>query len=324
MKDLILRKKNIVIISHKNPDGDAIGSSLSLFHYLNKLGLNVKIILPDEFPDFYNWMNGASDIVIAEKTWNIAVDLIAKADLIFCLDFNDLHRIGNLSVTVENSNAYKIMIDHHQDPKSFADFMLSRIESCSTAQLIYEFIESNGDKDLIDDLIGEGIYTGLITDSGSFKFSNVESKTHLIAAHLLELGLNHTKIHENIFDQNELVRLHLLGYALNKIERIKNIPVAFIALSTKELNKFNFSKGATEGLVNYCLSIKGIKVAAFIREDYQIIKMSFRSKGNIKVNEFAAKYFEGGGHINAAGGKSDLPFNDVVEIFKKNITEYLS
>ncbi len=324
MKDLIIEKKNIVIVSHKNPDGDAIGSSLALLHYLNKIGIEAKVVLPDEFPEFYNWMYGSDAIVIAEKSWKVASDLIDNADLIFCLDFNDLHRVGNLQEKIRESDAVKIMIDHHQHPKDFADHMISRVDSCSTAQLIYEFIESNNDRDLIDATIAEGIYTGIITDSGSFKYSNVESKTHLIAAHLIEVGLDHTKIHENIYDQNYLSRLHLMGYALNKIELVKNIPVAFIALSIKELNKFNFSKGATEGLVNYCLSIKGVQIAAFIREDHGIVKMSFRSKGDVKVNEFASKYFEGGGHINAAGGKSTLPFNDVVEKFKKNIIEYLA
>ncbi len=324
MRDLILRKKNIVIVSHKSPDGDAVGSSLSLKHYLLKLGLDSKVILPDDFPSFYNWMNGAGDIIIADKSLDIAKEIIAKSDLIFCLDFNDLHRVGDLQDIIEKSDSYKIMIDHHQHPSDFANHIISRTECCSTAQLIYEFIEENNDLDQLDKIIGEGIYTGIITDSGSFKYSNVESKTHLITSHLIELGLDHTLIHEKIFDQNDVTRLHLLGYALNKIEVIEDAPVAFIALSKKDLNKFNFSKGATEGLVNYCLSIKDVQVAAFIREDHHLVKMSFRSKGKTKVNEFASKYFEGGGHINAAGGKSALAFSDVVEDFKKHIVEFLA
>ena len=216
------------------------------------------------------------------------------------------------------------MIDHHQNPSNFADFIISRTESCSTAQLIYEFIESNNDLSLMDKVIGEGIYTGLITDSGSFKYSNVESKTHKIAAHLLDLGLNHTAIHDAIFDQNNLSRLKLLGHALSSIEVIEDLPVAFIALSRAELRKFNFSKGDTEGLVNYCLSIKGVVLAAFIKEDVGIIKMSFRSKGALRVNDFSSTYFNGGGHINAAGGRSELSFEDTVLKFKETVKVFLN
>jgi phosphoesterase RecJ-like protein len=216
------------------------------------------------------------------------------------------------------------MIDHHQNPSNFADFVISRTESCSTAQLIYEFIESNNDLSLMDKVIGEGIYTGLITDSGSFKYSNVESKTHKIAAHLLDLDLNHTAIHDAIFDQNNLSRLKLLGHALSSIEVIEDLPVAFIALSRAELRKFNFSKGDTEGLVNYCLSIKGVVLAAFIKEDVGIIKMSFRSKGALRVNDFSSTYFNGGGHINAAGGRSELSFEDTVLKFKETVKVFLN
>jgi len=324
MKEIILNKKNIVIVSHKNPDGDAIGSSLALQNYLFKLGKEPVIILPDIFPNFYSWMKGSEDIVIADKLKEKANKLIASADLIFCLDFNDLGRVGEIGEEINSSNAYKVMIDHHQDPADFSDHIISDTTSCSTAQLIYQFIQNNGDLDLIDNSISEGIYTGIITDSGSFKYSNVQSITHLIAADLIKKGLDHSKIHENIFDQNELSRLQLLGYALNKIEILPDAPVAFIAISLKELKKFNISKGATEGLVNYCLSIKDINVAAFLREDKEIIRMSFRSKGNIKVNEYASRNFDGGGHHNAAGGKSSLDFKSTVAKFKESITQFLS
>ncbi len=324
MKDIVLNSSKIVIVSHKSPDGDAVGSSLALHNYLNKLNKTSTVVLPDSFPGFYDWLEGSNKVVIADKNMESAKSLIDAADLIFCLDFNDLSRVGDLGSLIEKCHAKKIMIDHHQNPSNFADFVISRTESCSTAQLIYEFIESNNDLSLMDKVIGEGIYTGLITDSGSFKYSNVESKTHKIAAHLLNLGLNHTAIHDAIFDQNNLSRLKLLGHALSSIEVIEDLPVAFIALSRAELRKFNFSKGDTEGLVNYCLSIKGVVLAAFIKEDVGIIKISFRSKGTLRVNDFSSTYFNGGGHINAAGGRSELSFEDTVLKFKETVKVFLN
>lgn len=324
MKDIVLNSSKIVIVSHKSPDGDAVGSSLALQNYLNKLNKTSTVVLPDSFPDFYDWLEGSNKVVIADKNMESAKSLIDAADLIFCLDFNDLSRVGDLGSLIEKSLAKKFMIDHHQNPSNFADFIISRTESCSTAQLIYEFIESNNDLSLMDKVIGEGIYTGLITDSGSFKYSNVESKTHKIAAHLLDLGLNHTAIHDAIFDQNNLSRLKLLGHALSSIEIIEDLPVAFIALSRAELRKFNFSKGDTEGLVNYCLSIKGVVLAAFIKEDVGVVKMSFRSKGALRVNDFSSTFFNGGGHINAAGGRSELSFDDTVLKFKETVKVFLN
>ena len=324
MKRKVLNSSKIVITSHKNPDGDAIGSSLALKNYLIEKGKDATVILPDSFPTFYNWLKGSEDILIADKNFDKAKDIIETSDLIFCLDFNDLSRVGDLGELIAHSKASKFMIDHHQNPSDFADFIISRTEACSTAQLIFEFIESMGDLNLINKEIAEGIYTGLITDSGSFKYSNVESKTHLIAAHLFDVGLNHTRIHDLIFDQNNLSRLHLLGHALSKIQLIDELPVAFIALSRKELREFNFSKGDTEGLVNYCLSIKGIEMAAFIKGDVDLVKMSFRSKGSLRVNDFASTFFSGGGHINAAGGRSEQSFDETVLLFKKSVNTFFS
>ena len=324
MKEIVLNSSKIVIVSHKNPDGDAIGSSLALKNYLTKIGKDATVILPDSYPSFYDWMLESDSIVIADKKVLIAKELIANADLIFCLDFNDLSRVGELKDLIAQSKASKFMIDHHQNPSDFADYVISRTEACSTAQLIYEFIESMEDLELIDEKIAEGIYAGIITDSGSFKYSNVESKTHLIAAHLLSVGLNHTRIHDLIFDQNNISRLHLLGHALSNIQLLDDFPVAYIALSRNELRKFNFSKGDTEGLVNYCLSIKGIEMAAFIKEDVDLVKMSFRSKGNIRVNDFASTFFNGGGHINAAGGRCEHSFEETVVMFKNAIKDFLN
>lgn len=324
-KKTILDSGKVVIISHKGPDGDAIGSSLALYFYLKQLGKESIVILPDNFPTYFSWLNGSEDIIIADKDIKLAEKIISSADLIFCLDFNDLSRVGyDLENLLKQSKAELFMIDHHQNPKNFAKYSISRIESCSTAQLIFNFIEENDDLELINNDIAESIYTGIITDSGSFQYSNVEPETHKIAALFIERGLNHTKVYDNIFKHNKISKLHLLGYALQKIEVIDNCPVAFIALSKDEMQQFSASKGDTEGLVNYCLSIEGIEVAAFIREDKGIIKLSIRSLDEISVNSFATKYFNGGGHRNAAGGMSNESLEKTVSKFKSEIKNYLS
>ena len=210
------------------------------------------------------------------------------------------------------------------NPSDFADWMCSDTSSCSTAQLVYDFIEYFNDLDLIDESIAEGIYCGIMTDSGSFRFPSVQAKTHLIAADLINRGLNHSRIHELVHDVNTLTKLHLLGFALNeKLRVLPNVPVAVITMSRDELKQFDYKKGDTEGLVNYALSINGIKMAAFIKEDKGKVKMSFRSKGDIAVNEFSSQNFNGGGHKNAAGGISFTSLDETIELFEQKIAEFL-
>ena len=324
IKDALNKPQEIIITTHQSPDGDAIGSSMALYHYLKKKGHNVTVIVPDDFPSFLKWLDPNNTIVVFEKEQEKATQLIEQSSLVFTLDFNDLKRVGNMQCVLENCSQPLAMIDHHLHPKDYAGYIKSDTSSCSTAQLIYEFIEELGDEELIDAQIGEGIYCGIMTDSGSFRFPSVNHETHEIAAKLIKKGVNHAYIHQRVYDVNTLNRLYLIGYALSqKLEVLPNIPVAVIALSNKELAEFKPQKGDTEGLVNYALSIKGIKMAAFIREDKNKVKLSFRSKGNVPVNEFSAAYFEGGGHQNAAGGVYYGSVEDAVQLFKSKITDFI-
>jgi phosphoesterase RecJ-like protein len=324
IEEILKKSKKIVITTHQSPDGDAIGSSLALFGYLVKKGFDVSVVVPDSFPKFLKWMEGAENVHVYDYEENVVKGLISEADLIFSLDYNDLTRVGGVGDLIARATAYKAMIDHHLHPADFADWMCSDTSSCSTAQLIYNFIEDFNDLDLIDDQIAEGIYCGIMTDSGSFRFPSVQAKTHLIAADLINRGLNHSRIHELVHDVNTLPKLHLLGFALNeKLRVLPNVPVAVIAISWEELKQFNYKKGDTEGLVNYALSLEGIEMAAFIKGDDNKVKMSFRSKGDIAVNEFSSQNFSGGGHKNAAGGVSFTSFEETVELFESKIVEFL-
>ena len=324
MKDIIKTKKHALILSHQGPDGDSIGSSVSLSLYLNKIGINNKIIFPDPYPSFYSWVNGITNSIIASENLELIDDLFNKSDLIICLDFNHRKRVGiNLSPFLINlSEKHVIVIDHHTNPENFGDSEIIDSNASSTCELVFNLIKTNGDLNLIDIPIAESIYIGLITDTGSFKYSSVSSSTHLIASSLKEIGLNHENIHNNIFDQNSVSKINLLGYALQKIKIDKISSLAYLVLSQKELEQFNFQKGDSEGFVNYCLSIKNIKNAVFLREDKNLIKISLRSKGDVKMNEFSQKYYAGGGHQNAAGAAVES--NDINTVTKKLIENFRS
>lgn len=316
--------RNIVITSHQSPDGDAVGSSLALYHYLIRKGKQPVVILPDKYPPFLKWMAAIGEIITFEEDLERAKELLKNAELIFALDYNDPKRTGMaMGEVISNASGFKLMIDHHLYPSDMADWVMSDTNVCSTAQLIYEFICGLGDEELIDPVIGEGIYTGLVTDSGSFRFPSVDARTHYISAKLIEKGLIHSRVHESLFDVNSLNRLKLLGYCLSeKLKVLPNIPVAVIYLSKKELDDLDNEKGSTEGLVNYALSVDGVEMAAFIKEDVNKVKMSFRSKGDIAVNEFSAMHFEGGGHKNAAGGVSFESFETTILKFEKVIYDF--
>lgn len=317
--------KTILIFGHKNPDGDSIGSTLALFHYLKKKGIESQVIHPDGFPNFLKWMPGTENILIYDKNQTQAKEIIAKSDVIFNLDYNEQSRVGKeLGELLSSSKATKIMIDHHQQPDDFAQYKFSDVQACSTAQLIYEFIEAIGDTAVIDETIGNCIYTGILTDTGSFRFPSVTPKTHHIAADLIEKGVHHSTIHEKIYDINTPERLKLLGYTLNnKLEVLPEINTALISLTMKEMKEFKTQKGYTEGFVNTALSILGINLAVFVKEDEKIVKISFRSKGNIPVNEFSKLHFGGGGHLNAAGGASNLSVEETLNKIKKELPTFL-
>ena len=314
--------KKVVIIPHKNPDGDALGSTLALNFFLNKTGHQSSLISPNEYPDFLNWLPGQEGILKHTTETNKAVELIKAADLIFTLDFNSLGRVELLEPHINASSAKKIMIDHHQEPSDYADIMYSDLNIGSTCEMVYNLI-SQLDAAQIDQKIATCLYTGIMTDSGSFRFPSTTSKTHHVIAELINKGANHSEIHQNIYDTFTFDRLRLLGTALTNLKKIKELPVVYITISQEELNKNNFKKGDTEGFVNYGLSLVGISMAVIMieNEQEQIIKMSFRSKGAFSVNDFAKTYFNGGGHHNAAGGASKLSLSETESKFINSISK---
>lgn len=323
LKSLLSQPKQIVILSHRNPDGDAIGSSLAMNHYLTRLGHKCDMIVPNEFPKFLKWMDGAKGIQIAEYSPSNSRNLIENAELIFILDFNTTSRIDEVGQWVEKSTAPKVMIDHHQQPQDF-DFMYSDTEIPATCQMIYNFIEAMGHLDLIDRSIGECIYTGIMTDTGNFRFKNTSAATHRIVAELMDKGVEADRVYNHIFNTQSPDRLRLLGKVLDSIRILPEYRTAFMYLTRKQQLKYNTQKGDTEGFVNYGLGIDNFIFSVIFIEDMQkdFYKISFRSKGNFDVNEFARKYFNGGGHINAAGGRSDLSLKETLDKFEKLLEQH--
>ena len=315
LKELISQPKNIVITTHRGPDGDAMGSSLGLYNLLINLGHNVNVITPNDYASFLDWMPGNDTVTEFDGNENKAIDITDKADMIFMLDFNSLSRLDNFSQTVADSKAYKVLIDHHQDPDiDIANLIFSDPSSCSTAQLLYEVIVAMDMTNKINMDIAECLYVGIMTDTGSFKYNSTTSKTHSIIADLIDKGARNSKIHDLIYDNFSADRIKLLGYCINdKLLLYPENNAAIISLTDEELNKFNFKKGDTEGIVNYALAIKGIIFAVLIVQRRDIVKLSLRSKGEFKVNLIANKYFQGGGHTNASGGISYLTVNETIK-----------
>ena len=316
---------SIIITAHKSPDGDSIGSSLGLYHFIKKLGKEVVICHPDPAPDYLLFLEGV-DTIKTMATENLEIEeLFEKSDLIFCLDYNATDRVGEgMQHLLEKSEAKKIMIDHHLNPQDFAFITVSETSVCSTSQLIVELIEQSGNGDLLDEKIGTPLYLGILTDTGSFRFPSVQPRTHELLAKLLHAGVKHYLVHETLNDNNTFDRLRLQGYALSqKLEVIEEYNVALIWLTEEELTKYNYKKGDTEGFVNIALSIKGMKAAMFFAERDGIVKISFRSKGQDNpVNVLASEHFSGGGHANASGGMSELPIQDTLLKIKKLIPKY--
>ena len=316
--------KNIVIIGHRNPDGDAMGSTLALAHYFTKKGHNATVVMPNEYAKFLHWLPGADTIYCFDRQKTQSQKAITNSDIIFLLDFNALHRVGSdMQNTLGKYPNDFAMIDHHQEPDD-VKYMYSDTEVCSTCQMVYQFIEMMNDTDLIDAHIATCLYTGIMTDTGSFRFRSTTSKTHRIIADLIDRGAENDKIHNNVYDANSYGRLLLLGKSLSNLQILSKYKTAFITLTNKEKKQFDFQKGDTEGVVNYALSLKGIIFAAIFIEDTEqnIVKISFRSKGKFSVNKFARAHFSGGGHDNAAGGKSTLTMDETVKKFKKLVATY--
>ena len=321
IRELLTPENKVVIITHYNPDGDAIGSSLGLKHFLKQKGLEADVIVPNDFPKFLKWMHESKKIIIADYKRKIAGEAIYNADVIFILDFNASHRSGNLvGPWIEKARAKKILIDHHQQPDDF-DYIYSDVTIPATSQMVYHFIQALGEEDKVNLEIAECLYTGIMTDTGGFRFRSTSATTHRIIANLIEKGADPAMITSNTWDTNTVSRLHLLALILGRIEVVKDGKVAILWLKRDELKQYGFQKGDTEGFVNYGLSIMGTQVAAFFMEDLyeDFIKISFRSKDDVDVNQFSRNHFNGGGHINAAGGKYMKTIEETIADFKEKI-----
>lgn len=306
---------NIIITAHKSPDGDSIGSSLGLYHFIQKLGKKVTICHPDPAPVYLSWLEDINKILTMSYDNSAIETLFNEADLIFCLDYNATNRVGDgMQILLESVSVKKIMVDHHLDPQDFAFITLSETSVCSTSQLIVEIIEQSGNGNLLDEKIGTPLYLGILTDTGSFRFPSVQPRTHELIAKLLAAGVKHYLVHENLNDTNSVGRLRLQGYAMSeKLEVLEEYHVAIISMTEEELDRFDYQKGDTEGLVNLALSIKGMKASMFFSEKEGMIKISFRSKGSENpVNVLASEYFNGGGHANASGGMSELSMEETL------------
>ncbi len=317
LKKLLSSPKKIAIIPHKNPDGDAIGSTLALWHYLSNNGHSATIVAPNDFPKFLKWMPGAQQILNFERENSQSKTVINEADIVFTLDFNHLGRVGQMSEILESAQATFVMVDHHQEPSDYASIMYSDVSMSSTCEMVYVLINQLDDENSITPDMANCIYTGIMTDTGSFKFAATTSNTHRVVADLMDKGAEGTEIHHRIYDTNSPSRLHLLGCALKNMVILNEYATAYITLSQDELDKYNYQKGDTEGFVNYGLTLDGIKFAVIFIENKEegIFKISFRSVGDFSVNDFARKHFNGGGHTNAAGGRSEDNIADTIAKF---------
>lgn len=327
-EDLITRLKsnefsNIFITTHHKPDGDAMGSTLGLWHILKKMGLNASVITPTDYSENLSWLPGNDQVIDFTINPEKVKQLLNDSDLIFCLDFNKLSRINELGELVAQSNTPTVLIDHHQDPDEFYNHAYWNNESSSTCELVYEFgLKAFGKEVFTPDAVN-CLYTGLMTDTGNFQYVNTKPQTLRIGADLIELGAQHTLIHERIYDVFSINRSRLFGYCLyEKLEVLEDCRTALIYLNREELERFKVVTGDTEGLVNFGLGLKDIVLSVLIIDRTERVKMSFRSKGSFAVNKYAEKYFSGGGHINAAGGASEDSLENVVAKFKSTIKEY--
>lgn len=316
-REFLKTPQKAVILTHFKPDADALGSSLGLSHYLKKKGHNVTVITPSDYPDFITWMPGNKDVFIFTKEKSEkAAKFIREAQVIFCLDFSSLNRINDLGEMVRQSSAKKVLIDHHLEPEKFADFEQWDDTAASTAELVFRLIAALGDEELVDADIANCLYAGIMTDTGSFRHSNTTYKVFQIASELVKRGANPYQVSKLVYDTNSIERLRLMGYVLSeKLQVLPEYRTAYVALTSEELKRFGSQTGDTEGLVNYGLSVKGIKLSVLISDRKDNIKLSLRSLGNFSVNDMARNHFSGGGHRNAAGGQTALTLDQTVKKF---------
>lgn len=324
LSDLLTKPKNIVISTHLNPDGDAMGSIMGLYGFFVNKGHSVRVITPNDYPDFLHWLPQDDQVIEYTKQRSFADRLINQSDLIFLLDYNDIKRSGDMKAAIEKSSAKLIMIDHHPSPQMQADYSFSFTEACSTCELVYEFITTIGSVNDITKDIATCIYTGIMTDTGCFSYNITRPETFIIASKLMNCGIAKDKIYHQIYDNYSVERMRLLGYCLqNGMKVLNECHTAYISLNLEEQKNYNFALGDAEGIVNYPLSIKGIQFSAMFIERKDKIKISFRSIGDLPVNIFAERYFSGGGHKNAAGGESLLTLKDTIQKFIELLPEYV-
>ena len=323
IKSILSTNKKIILIPHSSPDADALGSCLALFHFL-KNEHSVTIISPNEFTDILNFLPGSENVIVYESQKEKSDILFDEAEIIFTLDFNSLGRVKNVSYKISKSSAKVIMIDHHENPDDYADFMISNSKMSSTSEMIYDFI-AYLDSNKIDNNIATCLYTGIVADTGSFRFPSTTSRTLLVGSKLIDQGVNVTHIFEKLHNNFQFDRLKLLGTTINNFKRVDDLPVLYTLISDEDQKSSNFKKGDSEGFVNFGLSVEGILCSVLFieKKEEELIKISFRSKGDFKVNIFASKYFNGGGHIYAAGGISKLSLKETEEKFIKDIRQYL-
>lgn len=320
---LLQSPKKIFITTHHKPDGDAIGSMLGLYHYLRLKGHMVTPVAPSEVPDFLIWLPGVGHVINYEEKPQAAQLALREADLIFCLDFNDLNRVKNLEIPLTEATAPRILIDHHMFPKDVWSYGMSAPEKSSTCEMVYDFINMAGDNALINTDLASCLYTGTMTDTGSFRFPSTSGNVHRMIGDFLDRGLQHAPIHEAINDNWSEKRMRFIGYMLiERMEIFHKYSAGLISISRDDLKLFGLSTGDTEGLVQYPMSIKGIRFTTLITERADEVKLSFRSKGEFDVNKFAREHFSGGGHFNASGGRSNQTFNETIDRFKEILSQF--
>ena len=325
-KGLVEDSTSITIVTHKGPDGDAMGSSLATMHLMRKIGKGpVRVIVPNAFPDFLGWMPGSQDVLVYEDKPDVCNEYLKTSDLIICLDFNELSRIGVVETPVRESAAKKIIVDHHLYPSDFADVTISYPLMSATCELVFRLICRMGYASAIDLNIAECIYTGLMTDTGNFSYNSNNAELFVIVSELIRLGVDKDRIHRDVFDNYSYQRMRLMGYCLyKKMKLFPQYGTALITLSDDELQQFFFKPGDAEGIVNLPMSINGIYFSCLLREDKEHgeIKVSMRSQGTFPANQVAADLFEGGGHLNAAGGKSHASLDEAVQKFVEHLPDY--
>lgn len=317
LKEFLSSPKRIVITTHANPDADALGSSLGLYHFLKNQKHEVQVIVPDSYPDFIGWMSANGEVINYQEKQHLSDEWLRTADLLFCLDFSGFNRIKKMEKMVRGATAKVALVDHHLNPEIKPDFNFWDKNAAATAELIYDIIIGLQGKEVVSQEIAECLYSGIMTDTGSFKYPSTTSKIHRIVAELIDLGVDVSKVNRLIYDTNSLNRIRFLGYALvKKLEVDIMSRIAYFVVAKSDFKQFQLKQGDTEGLVNYALSIQGIVVAAIIIEYENEIKLSFRSVGDFPVNTFAEEYFGGGGHKNAAGGTSKASLKETKKKFK--------